>query len=171
MNRSEGKRHRFAAELLARLGRRVLVPWPVLTEVDLLLRARGHAPAARVFASSLHAGIHRLDVPTNDELATALALGERYPDSGVDLPGLTVMAISNHRKAPFSLGTSATSEQSRSDADITGHWSSPSRNSPRRRNHATFPPLTAPAIRANDRTTATCWPPCTAHVATAEREP
>jgi predicted nucleic acid-binding protein len=99
MNRSEGNRHRFAAELLARLGRQVIVPWPVLTEVDLLLRARGHPEAARVFASALHGGVHRLEAPTNDELATALALGERHPDSGVDLPDLTVMAMSRHRGA------------------------------------------------------------------------
>jgi predicted nucleic acid-binding protein len=99
MNRSEGNRHRFAAELLARLGRQVIVPWPVLTEVDLLLRARGHADAALVFARSLHNGVHRLEAPTNEELATALGLGERYADSGVDLPDLTVMAMSRHRRA------------------------------------------------------------------------
>ena len=101
MNRSEGQRHRFATELLARLGRRVVVPWPVLTEVDLLLRARGHAPAARVFAGSLHDGVHLLEAPTDDELTTALDLGERYPDSGVDLPDLVVMAMSHHRHAPI----------------------------------------------------------------------
>lgn len=101
MNRREGDRHRFAVELLARLGRQVLVPWPILTEVDLLLRARGHAAAARVFVGAIHQGVHRLDAPTSDELATALALAERYPDSGVDLPDLVVMAMSNHRKAPI----------------------------------------------------------------------
>ena len=101
INRSEGDRHRFAVDLLARLGRQVLVPWPILTEVDLLLRSRGHAAAARVFAGALHDGVHRLDPPTSDELGTALALAERYPDSGVDLPDLIVMAISSHRKAPI----------------------------------------------------------------------
>ena len=101
MNRNEGKRHRFAAELLARLGRNVLVPWPILTEVDLLLRSRGHAAAARVFARALHSGVHRLDAPTSEELATALALAERYPDNGVDLPDLAVMAMSSHRRAPI----------------------------------------------------------------------
>jgi predicted nucleic acid-binding protein len=99
MNRSEGNRHRFAAALLARLGRQVIVPRPVLTEVDRLLRARGHPEAALVFANALHGGVHRLEAPTNDELATALGLGDRYPDSGVDLPDLTVMAMSRHRRA------------------------------------------------------------------------
>lgn len=99
MNRSERNRHRFAAELLARLGRQVIVPWPVLTEVDLLLRARGHPEAALVFARSLHSGVHRLEAPTSDELATALGLGDRCPNSGVDLPDLSVMAMSRHRGA------------------------------------------------------------------------
>jgi hypothetical protein len=37
INRAERRRHLFAAELLTRLGREVIVPWPVLVEVDLLL--------------------------------------------------------------------------------------------------------------------------------------
>ena len=99
MNRSEGNRHRFAVELLSQLGRRVLVPWPVFTEVDLLLHARGHGPAARTFAAALHAGVHQLVAPSDDELATAIDLADRYPESGVDLPDLIVMAMSRHRKA------------------------------------------------------------------------
>jgi hypothetical protein len=39
LNRRERRRHRFAVALLSRLGRQVVVPWPVLVEVDLLLRA------------------------------------------------------------------------------------------------------------------------------------
>jgi predicted nucleic acid-binding protein len=99
MNRSEGARHRFAVELLTRLGRQVLVPWPVFTEVDLLLHARGHGAAARTFAAAIQSGVHQLATPTDNELATAIELAGRYPDSGVDLPDLMVMAMSRHRKA------------------------------------------------------------------------
>jgi predicted nucleic acid-binding protein len=99
MNRAEGARHRFAAELLAHLGRRVVVPWPVLTEADLLLRARGHAQAALAFVRALRDGIHQLDAPTAAELATAVTLAERYADSAVDLPDLIVMAMSTGRRA------------------------------------------------------------------------
>jgi predicted nucleic acid-binding protein len=94
-----GAEREFAVELLSRLGRQVLVPWPVFTEVDLLLHARGHGSAARAFAAALHSGVHQLVAPTGDELATAIELAERYPDSGVDLPDLVVMATSHHRKA------------------------------------------------------------------------
>ena len=67
MNRSEDDRHRFAVGLSSQLGRRVLVPWPVFTDVDLLQQ---HA------------------APSDDEMATAFDLAERYPESGVDLPEL-----------------------------------------------------------------------------------
>jgi predicted nucleic acid-binding protein len=99
INRGERRRHRFAAQLLARLGRQLVVPWPVLVEADLLLRTRGHAAAALVLAQSLHAGIHRLEAPTTDELALSLRLARRYLDAGVDLPDLTVMAMASRRRA------------------------------------------------------------------------
>lgn len=101
MNRAEGARHRFAAALLSRLGRQVIVPWPVLTEVDLLLRSRGHPAAALTFGAALRDGVHRLEATSQDELAAALRLGERYADSGADLPDLVVMAMAASRRAPI----------------------------------------------------------------------
>jgi predicted nucleic acid-binding protein len=97
VNRAERRRHLFAAELLARLGRDVIVAWPVLVEVDLLLRARGYAPAAITFAESLAAGIHRLEAPTAAEFALSLKLAKRHPDSGADIPDLIVMAMASLR--------------------------------------------------------------------------
>jgi predicted nucleic acid-binding protein len=81
------------------LGREVVVPWPVLVEVDLLLRARGHALAAIKFAESLSAGVHRLETPTGAEFALALKLAKRYRDSGADIPDLIVMAMASRRRA------------------------------------------------------------------------
>lgn len=99
INRGERRRHRFAAELLTRLGRDVIVPWPVLVEVDLVLRSRGHAEAALTFAHSLLAGVHRLEAPAAAELELALNLGQRFVDSGADLPDLVVMAMAARRRA------------------------------------------------------------------------
>ncbi len=99
LNRGERRRHEFAAELLTRLGRTVIVPWPVLVEVDLLLRSRGFPQAAVAFIRSIQDGVHVLDTPTDDELTLANDLAERYIDSGADLPDLTVMAIAAKRKA------------------------------------------------------------------------
>lgn len=99
MNRGEGERHRFAAAVLGRLGREVIVPWPVLTEVDLLLRARGHPRAALAFVTALRDGVHRLETPSDEDLRVALRLGDQYPDVGVDLPDLSVMAIASRHRA------------------------------------------------------------------------
>ena len=99
INRGERRRHRFAAELLTRLGRDVIVPWPVLVEVDLLLRARGYPEAALAFARSLVSGVHRLESPSTAELELALTLGQRFLDSGADLPDLVVMAMASRRRA------------------------------------------------------------------------
>lgn len=99
INRGEGRRHRFAAELLARLGRKVVVPWPVLVEVDQLIRSRGYPQAAIAFAQCLLEGIHQLDTPTTGEVALALKLAQRYVDSGADLPDLIVMAMASQRRA------------------------------------------------------------------------
>ena len=99
INKGEKRRHLFAAELLARLGRKVIVPWPVLVETDLLLRSGGFPSAAIVIGESMATGVHRLESPTAADLELALKLGKRYSDSGAELPDLIVMAMAHHRKA------------------------------------------------------------------------
>lgn len=99
MNQGEGRRHRFAAELLAHSGRDVVVPWPVFVEVDLLLRSRGHRAAAVTFGRALLDGVHHLQAPSDHELELTLDLTERYADANVDLPDLTVMAMAATRDA------------------------------------------------------------------------
>jgi uncharacterized protein len=97
LNRAEGRRHRFAAGLLSAAAADVVVPWPVFTEVDLLLRSRGHAKAATTFAAALLEGIHRLEPPTRTELEHAVALLERYQDLGLDLPDAVTISMSAAR--------------------------------------------------------------------------
>jgi len=99
LNRGEGRRHRFATALLARGGRAIVVPWPVFVEVDLLLRSRGHHTAVVAFGRSLRDGVHQLQAPNDAELGLALDLAERYIDTGVDLPDLSVMAMAASRRA------------------------------------------------------------------------
>lgn len=75
-----------------------MVPWPVYTEVDLLLRARGHAKAATVFGDALLQGVHRLEAPTRHEHTLAVELLERYEDLGLDLPDATTIAMASARQ-------------------------------------------------------------------------
>ena len=97
-NRREGALHRLAIERLERQRSEVIVPWPVYTEVDLLLRGRGHTTAAANLGRSLLRGDFRLEAPTGAELDTALDLLERYGDIGLDLPDAVVMAMTDARK-------------------------------------------------------------------------
>ena len=66
------------------------MPWPVFVEVDLLLRPRGHGLEALQFERHVHDGVHKLVAPVDKELSLALGLGDRYCDSGANLPDLTV---------------------------------------------------------------------------------
>lgn len=75
------------------------MPWPIVTEVDLLMRSRGHPTASLVFAKALLDGVHQFDAPTEPELALAIELGQQYADSGADLTDLTVMTMAHHRNA------------------------------------------------------------------------
>jgi predicted nucleic acid-binding protein len=77
----------------------VIVPWPVYVEVDLLLRARGHERAADALGRALLDGVHSLVGLTDSELETALDLGAKHAGLGLDLPDLSVMAISKARRA------------------------------------------------------------------------
>jgi predicted nucleic acid-binding protein len=99
VNRREGQRHRFAADLLARIGRDLIVPWPVLVELDLLLRTRGHVGASIAVARSCLGGIHRLESCSDADLEFALVLADRYATTGVDLPDLSVMALARRHRA------------------------------------------------------------------------
>ncbi|MFK7861800.1 MAG: PIN domain-containing protein [Granulosicoccus sp.] len=100
INKSEKRRNLFAAELLVRLVRKVIVPWPVLVETDLLLRSRDFPSAAIIFGESMATDVHRLESPTAAaDLELALKLGKRYSDSGTGLPDLIVMAMAHHHKA------------------------------------------------------------------------
>jgi predicted nucleic acid-binding protein len=100
LNRREGRLHEYASAALNRFGRDVLVPWPVLTEADLLLRGRGHPQAAAAFIEALLSDVHQLHTPTYADLRLALTLGKRYGDLGADLPDLVVMAVALNRDLP-----------------------------------------------------------------------
>jgi hypothetical protein len=99
LNRAECRRHRFAAELLARSARDVVIPWPVSAEVDLLLCLRGHATAAITFGRALLDGVHEPEATADTELELALELGDRYVATGVDLSDLAVTAMASIRHA------------------------------------------------------------------------
>ncbi|MCC6381372.1 MAG: PIN domain-containing protein [Dehalococcoidia bacterium] len=97
LNRNEGPRYRFAADLLQLHADRVVVPWPIYAEVDLLLRRRGRTEAAALFGRTLQGGGLALEAPTFTELGSALDLLERQAAYNPSLADAVLAAMAEAR--------------------------------------------------------------------------
>lgn len=93
--------HRLAAALVSELGRDLLVPVPVVVEVDQLLRARVGAGAARAFLAALVAGEHTLMALPARVIRRAVELDTRF--AGLDLGFVDgcVMALAERERLPI----------------------------------------------------------------------
>lgn len=92
--------HALAAALVTALGRDLVVPAPVATEVDQLLRSRVSGPSARAFLGALAAGEHAVEPLTVGLLAHAVAIDARFADLGLGLADATVMALAQREGIP-----------------------------------------------------------------------
>ncbi len=99
-DRSEAN-HRLALSLVVALGRELLVPDPVVLEVDWLLRARLGDVPARAFLRALTSGSPRHLPLTAGTLERAVAIDERYADLGLGLVDATVMAVAEAERCPI----------------------------------------------------------------------
>lgn len=93
--------HRLAAELVTRLGRDLVVPSPVIVEVDQLLRSRVGAHAARLFLAALDAGEHDIVYLSPGLLGRAVELDARFADLDLGLADASVMAIAERHSLPI----------------------------------------------------------------------
>jgi predicted nucleic acid-binding protein len=93
--------HRLSAELVAQLGRELLVPNLVMVEVDQLLRARVSATAARAFLEAMARGEHAIAVGSRRLLRRAVEIDARYADLGLGLVDATVMAVAEQQELPI----------------------------------------------------------------------
>jgi uncharacterized protein len=71
----------------------LILPAPVTTEVDFLLRKLGGAPAARRVLADIAAGIFQVEGLTQEEHGLALLLEDRYEDLDLGLADLSVMVL------------------------------------------------------------------------------
>lgn len=92
--------HTLAAALVTALGRDLVVPAPVVTEVDQILRARISGVSARAFLGALVAGEHAVEPLTAGLLARAVAIDERFAHLGLGLADATVMALAERDGIP-----------------------------------------------------------------------
>jgi len=85
--------HQLAKRLVASAGRELVVPDPVVAEVDWMLRERVDPATARRFLRSLASGAHQRATLSPSLFAAACAIDERYADLDLGLVDAAVMAI------------------------------------------------------------------------------
>lgn len=93
--------HALAAELVTHVGRDLLVPEPVIVEVDQLLRARVGGHAARSFLDALAAGEHRVAFLTAGLLRRAVEIDARFADLDLGFADAAVMAVAERQRLPI----------------------------------------------------------------------
>lgn len=78
-----------------------LIPWPIYTETDLVLRARGQHERALAFLGSVVTSFEMVVPLSARELSAALTLLTKYADLGIDLPDASVIALSMEADLPI----------------------------------------------------------------------
>lgn len=99
-NRRDGA-HRLSAELVALLGRELLLPDLVLVEVDQLLRARVSPTAARAFLEATARGEHTVAFGSRRLLRRAVEIDATFADLGLGLVDAAVMALAERHDLPI----------------------------------------------------------------------
>lgn len=92
--------HELAAHLVTELGRELVIPSPVLAEVDHLLRARVGTPTARLFLDAVAGGSHEVGYLTSELLRTAVAIDARFATLDLGLVDAAVMAFAQRHQLP-----------------------------------------------------------------------
>lgn len=92
--------HGIAAALVSRLGRQLVVPEPVIVEVDYLLRARVGRRSARLVLESLAVGEHAVGYATPALMRRAIELDRRYDELDLGFCDAFVMAYAERHDAP-----------------------------------------------------------------------
>jgi predicted nucleic acid-binding protein len=99
-NRRDGA-HALAAALVTELGRSLLVPEPVVVEVDQLLRSRVGSDSARLFLEAIAAGEHTLVGGSPGLLRRAAAIDTQFADLQLGYTDAVVMAIAERDQLPI----------------------------------------------------------------------
>jgi uncharacterized protein len=93
--------HVLAAPLLAKLRRRVLIPTPVLAEVDHFLGRRVSPSAARTFLREVAGGVHEVAYLSAGLLRRAVELDARYANLNLGFSDTCLMAIAERHELPI----------------------------------------------------------------------
>lgn len=86
---------------MTRIGRDLLIPEPVVVEVDQLLRSRVSAAAARAFLGALADGDHATAFLSPVLLRRAAEIDTGFADLGLGFVDAAVMAVAEAGKLPI----------------------------------------------------------------------
>jgi predicted nucleic acid-binding protein len=86
---------------VTQVGRDLVVPVPVIVEVDQLLRARVNDEAARLFLAVLAAGEHSVAYLSPGVLRGAVEIDARFADVGLGFTDSVVMAVAERERLPI----------------------------------------------------------------------
>lgn len=92
--------HDLAAALVIELGRDLVIPSPVLVEVDYLLRARVGVGSARSLLRAVAAGEHAVAYLTPELLRRATEIDERFEALDLGVTDAAVMAVAEREQVP-----------------------------------------------------------------------
>lgn len=97
----DDRAHELASALVRSAGTDLVVPEPVVVEVDWLLRSRLGPRQARVFLAALVAGRPRRAALTAEQFARAVEIDRMYADLSLGVPDASVMALAEAERAPI----------------------------------------------------------------------
>lgn len=101
------------------LGTELLVPVPVLVEVDYLLRARASPATARAFVEAVARGEHAVAFLTDTLLRRAVEIDTRFADLNLGFVDAAVMAVAEALDLPILTFDFA---HFRATSPEHGHW-------------------------------------------------
>ena len=93
--------HLLAKRLVAAAGRELIVPEPVVAEVDWMLRDRVDTPTARRFLRALVSGAQQRWTLSPSVFAAACAIDEAYADLDLGIVDASVMAVATATDSPI----------------------------------------------------------------------
>lgn len=111
--------HDLAAQMVDTFGRNLLIPTPVIAEVDHLARSRVGDLAARAFLESLDDGTHTVAFLSPGLIHEAIGWDSRLADLKLGFTDGCVMAIAERERLPI---LTFDFEDFRATKPAHGHW-------------------------------------------------
>ncbi len=100
MNARE-RSHRAATYFVSSFGRSLVVPLPIVAEVDYMLRTRVGARAAHTFLAAIATGEHEVAFLSPGLLRRAVEIDRRYADLDLGLADASVMGVAERHELPI----------------------------------------------------------------------